>query len=194
MGLGGLACWWWAYQTCFTCDQVDCEYSTPGLRLLGAAARRREAELSCASCYWFLSAPSLAICREPASLLCTLLTCASLPAPACSAVQHMALRKMSVAFQSWRYLTAFRQHARAVVEQSVVRLSHRTLASAWQAWQQYVAEKRVARHRVAVCQRRQATALQRSALAGWRHEAACKAAERRAVALCQRRADRNRSG
>ncbi|KAL4431049.1 hypothetical protein ABPG75_006305 [Micractinium tetrahymenae] len=109
-----------------------------------------------------------------------------------SAVQHLAVRKMSVAFQAWRYLVAWRQHARAVVQQSVVRLSRRSLATAWQAWREAVAEARVERHRVAVCQRRQALALQRSVLAGWRQLAAAKAAEQQVVALCQRRANRNR--
>ncbi len=108
------------------------------------------------------------------------------------AVQHMALRRMAAAFRSWRYLTAYRAHARAVVEQSVVRLSQRTLATAWHGWQQAVAERRVARHRIAVCQRRQQLALVKGAFASWREAAALQGAERQLVQLCQRRADRNR--
>lgn len=104
----------------------------------------------------------------------------------------MALRRMAAAFRSWRYLTAYRAHARAVVEQSVVRLSQRALATAWQGWQQVVAERRVARHRIAVCQRRQQLALVRGVFAGWREAAALQGAERQLVQLCQRRADRNR--
>lgn len=154
-----------------------------------------------------------AICRLPTEVACQLLThgCAASsncfvfcrrsfpttrrPVPCCtpcSAVQHMALRRMSVAFQAWRYLAAWRQHARAVVQQSVVRLSQRSLGTAWQAWQAAMAEARVQHHRVAVCQRRRALALQRSALAGWRQVAAVQAAEQQMIAVCQRRANRNR--
>ena len=106
----------------------------------------------------------------------------------------MALRRMAAAFRGWRYLTAYRAHARAVVEQSVVRLSQRALAAAWQGWQEFVAERRVVRHRIAVCQRRHQLALVRGAFAGWREAAALQGAERQIVQLCQRRADRNRWG
>ena len=114
------------------------------------------------------------------------------PLPLCSVVQHLALRKMSVGFRAWRYVVAYRRHARASVEESVARLAQRTQATAWAAWQECVAQRRVERHRVAVCQRRSALGAQRAALAAWRQVAAAKAAERQVVSLCQRRADRIR--
>lgn len=109
-----------------------------------------------------------------------------------SAVQHLALHKMSVAFRGWQCLVAWRQHMRKEVEGAVVRLSQRSMAQALAAWRQCVAEQRVARHRVAVCQRRQQTGTLRAVLRVWRRAAAVRAAERQAVQLCQKRANRIR--
>ena len=148
----------------------------------------------CTSEYGALGWGCLCLAQGRVSPAPTIGLCPTLPhlAASCRAVQHMALRKMAAAFQHWRYLAAYRRHARAVLEQSVGRLTQRTLATAWAAWQQHVAETRVARHRVAVCQRRHQASLLRSALAGWREAALLAGAERQIVQLCQRRADRNR--
>eukprot|EP00887_Chlorella_sp_A99_P005659 scaffold1.g5659.t1 len=109
------------------------------------------------------------------------------------AVEHLALRKMHVAFQCWRFHAAQQQRHRAIVAQSVARLAFDITAHAWQAWRAFVAQARSDRHRVAVGRRRQALRLQRAALAAWREAADRAATERQLVALCRRRADRNRA-
>ena len=121
------------------------------------------------------------------------LACLALPCPGCSAVEHLALRKMQVAFQAWRCCTAQQQRHRAILQQGLQRVAWGLACRAWASWASHVAQARVDRHRVEVVRRRQQARLLRGVVAAWREVAAAKVAERQLVRLCLRRTDRHRA-